>query len=367
MAFPLTRTIPNIHPGRTGHMNENDGKLASALITHYYPATDKIVQVIRCNGKIFDIELSASYFFRSPSIESRFRVFYDAMRANSEDGSGSSEDQRTRADDRREYIYWLMWQFTPLIYELAQDNLPCFEPENIDAGEPQPLLSQYLFPERHSLRLEAWDDEPIPIKVADTQFYRTPLRTLSESLVQELHDSSVGFFDPSSIEAYFANSKEALNCIYAPSRVLVDLDGSGQRSVCFFKGIAHADAKDRSASFLSSLRAHLRICQSKLGPETYVVRLLGVVGGAAVDMRIQAAGLLLTYVDHTGSGLLEDRLRDRLLPKTFKLRWANQLRDTVSELHEAGIIWGDARPSNVMIDKHDDAWIVDVGGDCAGS
>jgi len=32
------------------------------------------------------------------------------------------------------------------------------------------------------------------------------------------------------------------------------------------------------------------------------------------------------------------------------------------QLHEAGIVSGDARLENVLVDGNDDAWIVDFGG-----
>ncbi len=73
-------------------------------------------------------------------------------------------------------------------------------------------------------------------------------------------------------------------------------------------------------------------------------------------------GLLLTYVDHDDEyGLLEYILKDST-PFPIKEQWARQIRETVAELHAAGIIWGDAKAGNVMVDKDDNAWIVDLGG-----
>ncbi|KAK3309407.1 uncharacterized protein B0T15DRAFT_563816 [Chaetomium strumarium] len=43
-------------------------------------------------------------------------------------------------------------------------------------------------------------------------------------------------------------------------------------------------------------------------------------------------------------------------------RWAQQIRGTLAALHRAGITWGDAKPDNVLIDVHGNAWIVDFGG-----
>jgi tRNA A-37 threonylcarbamoyl transferase component Bud32 len=40
----------------------------------------------------------------------------------------------------------------------------------------------------------------------------------------------------------------------------------------------------------------------------------------------------------------------------------DQVTSTLTQLHKAGIIWSDAKPDNVLIDKNDDAWIIDFGG-----
>ncbi|OAQ74370.2 protein kinase subdomain-containing protein [Pochonia chlamydosporia 170] len=49
-------------------------------------------------------------------------------------------------------------------------------------------------------------------------------------------------------------------------------------------------------------------------------------------------------------------------PDTLKDRWIGQIRDTLCQLHSAGISWGDAKPANVLVDRNMDTWIVDFGG-----
>lgn len=38
------------------------------------------------------------------------------------------------------------------------------------------------------------------------------------------------------------------------------------------------------------------------------------------------------------------------------------MTETAHELHRQGIVWGDVKPDNVLIDKNLDAWVVDFGG-----
>jgi tRNA A-37 threonylcarbamoyl transferase component Bud32 len=44
-------------------------------------------------------------------------------------------------------------------------------------------------------------------------------------------------------------------------------------------------------------------------------------------------------------------------------KWAQQVKQTVYQLHEIGVVWGDGKPENILIDyETDDAWLIDFGG-----
>jgi RIO-like serine/threonine protein kinase len=45
-----------------------------------------------------------------------------------------------------------------------------------------------------------------------------------------------------------------------------------------------------------------------------------------------------------------------------KRKWADQIEYTLLELHRIGLVWGDAKAGNVVIDREDNAWLVDFGG-----
>lgn len=153
------------------------------------------------------------------------------------------------------------------------------------------------------------------------------------------------------MEVAFRKPRHALQ--EEPTRVLVELDGSGQKTLCFFKTFgcgAYITLEKES-------EAHLRVMRSSLAPNARVVRLYGLV---AVDGRI--AGLLLTNIDHgryTNGPLFEDCLLHVRI--ALRQRWVKQIRETVEQLHDAGLVWGDAKAENVMIDTNDDAWLIDLG------
>lgn len=46
----------------------------------------------------------------------------------------------------------------------------------------------------------------------------------------------------------------------------------------------------------------------------------------------------------------------------LRQRWAAQMEHTVTTLHEHGIVWGDAKPDNLLVDLDDKIWLLDFGG-----
>lgn len=71
-------------------------------------------------------------------------------------------------------------------------------------------------------------------------------------------------------------------------------------------------------------------------------------------------GLLVTYIENKGS--LRDVADFPDSTNEDRLRWSTQIKDTAARLHEAGVVWGNAKPENVLIDMKGDAWLVDFGG-----
>ncbi|KAI0395642.1 hypothetical protein F5Y17DRAFT_422480 [Xylariaceae sp. FL0594] len=43
-------------------------------------------------------------------------------------------------------------------------------------------------------------------------------------------------------------------------------------------------------------------------------------------------------------------------------KWAEQIQRTVEQLHGLGVVWGDVKTDNVLIDENDDAFVLDFGG-----
>ncbi|KAK4634604.1 Chromatin modification-related protein [Fulvia fulva] len=53
---------------------------------------------------------------------------------------------------------------------------------------------------------------------------------------------------------------------------------------------------------------------------------------------------------------------DSDVPEEKRSKWAEESARMVDLLHQHGIIWGDAKGDNLMVDANDDLWIIDFGG-----
>ncbi|KAH6842289.1 hypothetical protein B0I37DRAFT_195284 [Chaetomium sp. MPI-CAGE-AT-0009] len=47
---------------------------------------------------------------------------------------------------------------------------------------------------------------------------------------------------------------------------------------------------------------------------------------------------------------------------SLRRKWAAQIEQSVTELHRHGLVWGDAKPDNIVIDTDDNVWVLDFGG-----
>ncbi len=73
-------------------------------------------------------------------------------------------------------------------------------------------------------------------------------------------------------------------------------------------------------------------------------------------------GILIDYIQPSEEiGNLDCNLL-HTIAKSRREKWARQVEETLHQLHEIDVIWGDVKPANVLIDKTDDAWIIDFGG-----
>ncbi|TRX96365.1 hypothetical protein FHL15_002637 [Xylaria flabelliformis] len=297
---------------------------------------------VRFNGRRFNIQLSPNFFQNSPETTTLYLKYLQAIHP-----IGPGEFEGIRDTD---VCKWIIDLFKNLFVQLAPEPLPSFDPEKIRSGEAKPLLSEYLFPETFGCRLEAVNEMSIPRHVDSCGGLMTPRTYLDDDLLDAMEDWTC-FVDPSEIEVDFQNPEDALDQI--PRRVRVDLDGSGHMTTCFFKGF---ETGVGDCPMSEEIKAYGKIHNANFGPDVRVGRLYGVAHDESSDTTL---GLLLAYIDHRTT--LVYAVKDDT-PLAMKQKWARQIEDTLNELHRVGVIWGDAKAGNVIIDNENNVVITDFEG-----
>ncbi|KAI1109609.1 hypothetical protein F5Y14DRAFT_431968 [Nemania sp. NC0429] len=325
--------------------DENRDLLESAKVISVLTGGEKdddATVSIRFNGRCFNIQLSPNFFQNSPATTTLYLRYLQALHP-----FGPGEFEGAHETD----VYkWIIALFAPLFAQLAPEPLPSFDPEKIRSGVARPLLSEYLFPETFGCKLEAVDDVLIPRHVDDRGGLVSPRTWLDADLLDIMEDW-LCFIDPSEIEVWFQVPEHALDTI--PRRVRVDLDGAGHMTTCFFKEFG-LDFGDCPMS--REIEAYAKIHEANFGPDVRVGRLHGVAYDESDGTTL---GLLLAYIDHRTT--LDYAMKD-ITPLAMKQKWARQIEDTLKELHRVGVIWGDAKAGNVIIDEENNVVIVDFEG-----
>lgn len=68
----------------------------------------------------------------------------------------------------------------------------------------------------------------------------------------------------------------------------------------------------------------------------------------------------MDYIDSDLSDLSSIAIES--IPQVTRRTWAKQISDDVGRLHSSGLVWGDAKAGNIVIDKGSKPWIIDFGG-----
>lgn len=77
------------------------------------------------------------------------------------------------------------------------------------------------------------------------------------------------------------------------------------------------------------------------------------------DSKTEMMGFLQTNIEEATP---LTHMFDDEIPQRKRDKWAKESERMKEVLHENGIVWGDAKADNFMVDKNDDLWIIDFGG-----
>ncbi|KAI8675599.1 Protein kinase domain-containing protein [Fusarium keratoplasticum] len=273
---------------------------------------------VMCNGKRFVLCLAADNLSESPKLKERYLFFLRVAEEFELDGF-TVED---------------LWDWA------AEPLFPLFRDMPPPDKTHQSTLDDFFNPETFVYTLRAVSDNLVPEKCEnqnqDSMFgillpdeLCTPWTSVKPSEIRVCEEKAIG--PPN----------------HTPRKVLLEDD-----TVAFLKLMHRGDKQ-----FLKTeLDAYYKIDKARLDSTTRVSRLHGLVR----DDRGAILGLLLTYIDCKNL-TLSCAVKPET-PTALREKWAAQLRDIITQLHNAGLVWGDAKPDNVLIDSNKDAWIVDFGG-----
>lgn len=235
---------------------------------------------------------------------------------------------------------WVMAPFKQLLADLAPT------PPG-DPNDTQLTLQQYLFPEFFVFDLHFINERPIPHRI----FQKTPpcrpsFVRFDDALLDELEEWTM-FYDPANITLSFKKPEDAL--FKFPRKVLLK---NGDE--CFFKP-CHS-----SVQITRELKIYRAIAAAGLAGRLNLCRLHGIV----MDEYEFILGILLSHID-CADRPLSARVHPEVPndpPPATRRRWMEQLESTLGALHGRGLVWGDAKAENVLIDQNHNAWITDFGG-----
>lgn len=212
------------------------------------------------------------------------------------------------------------------------------------------VLHNLLFPKTSFYRLDEVAGELAIVPISPDEAYGPIYREEQDQNIpqfdDELHnDTSLPFYLPEQV-------KVVEQLVYGGGTVcLAEVDGN--RVLCKAQHDGLAD--DSLKRELDCLR---KISQA-FPVRTSVPKLLGYVKHPRCSAIL---GFLREWVPSKDNlvDLKEAGFPD--FPKEIRQKVGRQIKETVESLHGIDVVWGDAKPSKVVIDLNNDAWLIDFGG-----
>lgn len=236
---------------------------------------------------------------------------------------------------------WAVKPFLPLLDQLKPSSLV----------DRRLTLQDYLHPETYRFVLHVIKEQQKPFFDYDVPREAGPGGV-------DLHDCPIysgwkwKLFRPSEIQLCYEQD-DAEPLAQSPSKVVVDGE------VFFYKQFFDECDKARAVREMEIYR-RLETLRAATGERmhVYIPRLYGVVQD---EKSAQVLGLIMFWINCQNK-TLQCASRYGTPSALLRRKWDQQVSMTVAYLHDAGVVWGDAKADNVLVDTDDNAWIIDFGG-----
>ncbi|KAH0840628.1 hypothetical protein FOPE_05937 [Fonsecaea pedrosoi] len=292
-------------------------------VTHFDCDLDEASFVIRSNRKLFHVYVRAEDLANWPEKAEFLRLIEEAPEDN----------------DAEEDLYTLISD--ACIAMLRAHHSLSIDPRQFSLQQfyvPETLYFK-LVEDAGSLTYLPWiKDRPDPV-----------------GLIPQIHLSNIP--ESSEIPHVAASITRILpTCGSDVNDVLSDTPGSvlvAGDTTCY-----HFKAVQDHASFLREFKILQQIKHSRLHQKYRLPSIYGLVHYTNEPHKI--LGVLMECIYHQGT--LADYIGTGRITRSLRQTWDSQILNTVLALHRHGIIWGDVKPDNVLVDNMENMWLVDFGG-----
>ncbi|OJJ66271.1 hypothetical protein ASPBRDRAFT_49161 [Aspergillus brasiliensis CBS 101740] len=280
------------------------------------------------SDKHFQIELEACNFENSPAL---LADYFRLLQRLEPDYLPELDEEFE--DPLEELADWALQSFKPLFQQIPPLNT-C----------QTYTLRNCLFPEVFHYSLVANEDNLVPVFLDNIGRERLMGALLPES--EQVDYSAIPVYRPDEIEVPISLECGALPAV--PRKVYIN----GQQ-LAFLKSVGAGDVN----STCRELKAYAKIHSTSLSVAINTCRLLGIV---QIPSSGRIVGLLLSYIACDNRTLLCTGKDPQYA--SLRQKWLDQVTRSIERLHSCGVVWGDAKPDNVLIDIQDDAYLIDFGG-----
>ena len=151
--------------------------------------------------------------------------------------------------------------------------------------------------------------------------------------------------------------------VFEPSKIdILDTLKSGTVFKALIKGTTVCAKVLGHQGSIKPIQREIRLLQQiaevKFNPRLRTSTLFGLV--SSEDDSSLIIGLLIDYIDSGFSDLSSMAIDS--IPQVIRGRLAKQISDDIGRLHRSGLVWGDAKAGNIVLDKESNPWIIDFGG-----